>query len=252
MAVKGLTYTFLRGQHLKNEPQNSTECQLHRYLSGIEAQLPQDGKTFLFERGSFPALPKSLRTASIDICKTYQFINDSCRVDVLNFMASRKTYRHLGLAILAVVFQPDLTEMSLELTSQTTQINALVFRYAGTTPRTVFTYLTVPYSFEYQPKDIDEHPWMGRHIRDDAWPDFLLTYSGTDAHNHWEDRDVVQGFGNDDASVMLADLLLDFGRDENKQLMVRLETIFSPAYRAVSRLSPEVRLHLPGSDSWPG
>lgn len=232
--------------------QNNGDCQLCAYLSELESTLPQEKKAFLFERKLFPTLPTVIRTPKLDVRKTYHFINNSCRVDVLNFMASKKTYRYWGLAILAAIFRPELSALTLQLECQSSQIKSILLRYPGTTSRAVLTYLTAPHSFEYHPEEIAEHPWMGRCIPENGWPDFLLTYSGSDLHNHWEDRDVIEGFGNDDASVMLADLLLNLGRDKNKQLMVRLETIFAPAYRGVSRLSCEVQLHLPGSESWPG
>ena len=33
---------------------------------------------------------------------------------------------------------------------------------------------------------------------------------------HWANRDTVMGFGNDDVSIRLADLLLNFGSPQNE------------------------------------
>jgi hypothetical protein len=230
---------------------SAQQCQLQDYLGNLASSLPEGDQSFLFESRLFPLLPNILQTPNIEVCKTYHFIGDSCRIDVLNFIAPRHTYTCWALAILAVIFRLDLPELMIQLTAPSSQVKQIHFGYSGTTTRSALTYLTAPHSFEYRRLDINEHPWTQRRIPDNGWPDFLLKYSGSAAHDHWEARDTIEGFGNDDASVLLAELLLNFGSTKNRQLMVRLETVFSPAYRGVSALSPEVRLHLPGSEGWP-
>ena len=118
------------------------------------------------------------------------------------------TYTYWALAILAVIFRPDLPELTIQLTAPTSQIKWIHFGYSGKTLRSALTYLTMPSSFEYRRGDINEHPWMHHRIPDNGWPDFFLKYSAA-AHDHWEDRDTIQGFGNDDTSVLLAELLLN-------------------------------------------
>lgn len=227
-------------------------CQLHDYLGNLAVSLPEGEQSLLFESRLFPLLPNTIQTPNIEVRKTYHFIGDCCRVDVLNFMAPGHTYSCLALAILSVIFRPELPELKIRLTSPGSQVRWIHLGYPGKTTRSTLTYLTVPHSFEYRRSDIDEHPWVHRRIPDNGWPDFLLKNSRPAAHDHWEDRDTIEGFGNDDASVLLAELLLNLGSAKNSQLLVRLESVFSSAYRGVSALSPEVRLHLPGSESWPG
>ena len=121
--------------------------------------------------------------------------------------------------------------------------------YPGETPRGVYNYLTKPCSFEYHPQHLEENPWTGS-FPERGLPDFKLQYSGPRPWEHWDERDMIVGFGNDDASVRLASMFLNFGGTRNKRTMVRLET--AAGYGGVSRLSAEVRFHLPNSDKWPG
>jgi hypothetical protein len=153
----------------------------------------------------------------------------------------------LGLAILAVVFCPDLPELTIKLDHSDSEIKAVKIRYSGSTGRSQFDYVTEPRSFEYYPDEVAESPWKDQKAADFKWwPDFWLTYSGADSWNHWEDRDQIEGFGGDDASVLLAALLLNFGRDDNRQTVVTLE---SPVgYGGVSKLSAEVQFRIPESD----
>ncbi|HEY6388092.1 MAG TPA: hypothetical protein VIX91_20630 [Candidatus Acidoferrum sp.] len=125
----------------------------------------------------------------------------------------------------------------------------MTIRYEGTTSRSVLDYRTQPVSFDYHPNEVDEHPWTERRPPERGWPEFCLTYSGVEPWRHWDERDKIEGFGGDDASVLLASLLLDIGRDDNLQHCVKLESPFQ--YGGVSNFSPEIQFHLPESDAWP-
>jgi hypothetical protein len=204
--------------------------------------------TFLFDPGIFPALPPTMTTGEIETKKTFKFINDQYRLDVVNFRASKETYRRFALAVLAVVFCPSLPELRLELIGENSQIKSILIRYQGTSQRAVLDYRTKPVSFEYYPNLVCEHPWRDRRAPEPDWPEFRLVYSGTEDWKHWDERDRIEGFGSDDASVLLASLLLDFGREENAEPCVRLETPLQ--YGGVSKFSPEIRFHLPNSQWW--
>ena len=235
-------------RHMRKQPK-SASCDLEKEFARLEKQLPQGKTSFTFDTKSFANIPSVISTSRVEIRKTFHFINDCWRVDVLNFRASRETYRYLGLAALAVVFCPSLPELCIRVEHPRSQIKLIRIRYEGSTPRAVFNYLTRPFSFEYLPQDVEENPWTSWSSIPANWPDFLLTFSGKRVWEHWDKRDQIEGFGSDDATVLLASLLLDFGRRRNKCPMVKLETV--AGYGGVSKLSTEVRLHLPESDTWP-
>jgi hypothetical protein len=65
----------------------------------------------------------------------------------------------------------------------------------------------------------------------------------------WAQRDTLVGFGNDDASVGLAELLLRFGWPQNESNELALEG--EGGFRGVGRFSAEAFFYLPGSSAWP-
>lgn len=225
------------------------DCDLLRYFGTLERKLRSASKGGVtLTRQSFPSLPSTIDSPSIEVRKTFHFIDDCYRTDVLNFRAKKTTYRYFGLAMLAVVFCPELRQLEVRLTNDDTEIKSIRVTYPGTTPRAVYNYLTVPYSFQYRSEVLEENPWKGNY-QDHTLPDFKLQYSGPHSWEHWDERDVIVGFGNDDATVRLASMLLSFGEPGNKRAVVKLET--SAGYGGVSRLSAEVRFHLPSSKQWP-
>jgi hypothetical protein len=229
--------------------QNLQRCDLRKHLDRLEARIAATTEDVVLGAKDFPALPSTISSQAITVRKTYKYINDCYRLEVMHFRATRETYRYFGLAILAVIFCPDLSELHIRLESAESALRSIKIRYNGTTPRAAFQYLTMPHSFRYYPAEISENPWVDRRIPETGWPEFLLTYSGLKPEEHWEERDTIEGFGGDDAAVLVASLLLDFGRPENKQHFVKLET--PVGYGGVSKLSPEVHFHLPESESWP-
>ncbi len=236
----------LREMRKKRQP---TDCDLLRYLGTLERKLRSSPKgSSTLTKQSFPKLPSTIASSAIEVRKSFHFIDDCYRTDVLNFRAEKATYRCFGLAVLAVVFCPELPQLEIELTNEETEIKSIRVSYAGTTPRAVYNYLTMPHSFQYSFEVLEENPWKGD-SHDRSLPDFKLQYSGQHSWEHWDERDAIVGFGNDDASVRLASMLLSFGEPANKRAMVKLET--NAGYGGVSRLSAEVRFHLPSSKQWP-
>jgi hypothetical protein len=229
--------------------QNIPKCDLRKHLERLESRISATTGDVLLGAKDFPALPSTIPSQAITVRKTHKYINDCYRLEVMHFRAARETYRHFGLAILAVVFCPNLSDLCIRLESTESELRSIKIRYNGTTPRAAFEYLTMPHSFKYNPAEISENPWVGRRIPETGWPEFLLTYSGSKPEEHWEERDTIEGFGSDDAAVLVASLLLDFGRPGNHQHLVKLETPIG--YGGVSKLSPEVHFHLPESESWP-
>ncbi len=231
------------------DEQKRQPCDLAKHLSGLEEQVSRVEKGFVFTRDTFPSIPKSICTSLIETEKSHKYVDDCYRIDVVHFRAQKKTFRHMGLAILAVIFCPELPELIINLTGATSAIKSMAIRYEGVSPRAVFRYLTKPLSFEYHPEEIHENPWRDRRFLENIWPSFRLKYAGPDSWNHWEERDQIEGLGGDEASVLLASMLLNLGRNENKENVVKLETVLQ--YGGVSKFSPEVQFHLPESEVWP-
>ena len=61
-------------------------------------------------------------------------------------------------------------------------------------------------------------------------------------------RDVIKGFGNNRASILLAELLLNFGRKDEAMERVALEG--DAGYRGVSPGSTEASFYLVENDGW--
>lgn len=225
------------------------KCDLQEFFEKLDKRLSASSGSMTLRSQDFPSVPAVISSQAITARKTYKYIDDCYRLDVVHFLAAQETYRYFGLAILAVVFCPALPELQIRLDDQETQVRLIKVQYGGTTPRAVLGYLTMPHSFKYVPSDVSENPWLGRRVLETGWPEFLLISSGSKPTENWEGRDTIQGFGGDDPAVMVASLMLDFGRKENDQLLVKLET--PVGYGGVSNLSPEIHFHLPGSESWP-
>src|SRR5579884_3027815 len=153
-------------------------CDLLAWLGELEREVgsPRNGE-FTFTETSFPRLPNTMTTANLQIRKGFHFIDDCYRADVLNFRADKKRYRCFGLAILAVVFCRELPELKICLTNEDSDIKLIKIGYRGTTPRTVYEYLTAPHSFRYHPESLEENPWTGASA-ERGMPDFKLQYSG--------------------------------------------------------------------------
>jgi hypothetical protein len=231
---------------MKNKDQSGL-VELAKYFSNLDRTLLSRKRAFTFSSGTFVQPPSKLTTSLIETRKRYRFIDDCFRVDVVDFRAPKSAYRHFALSILAVVFCPELPELEIQLTHQQSDVKLIKIAYPGTTPRAVYKYLTAPQSFEYHPESLEENPWKGSLPERDL-PDFRLQYQGSRGWEHWDERDMIAGLGNDAASVRLASMLLNFGHPTNDLTTVGLETPAS--YGGVSKLSAEVHFHLPRSPRW--
>jgi hypothetical protein len=226
-------------------------CDLHRYFGKLANALPIDEKEgFTFDSQTFSESPSLLQTDQLVIRKTYVNHNGS-RVDRLQFFASKSIYRELGLLILSVVFHRGGSRACLSLTSPSSVVKNLIVEYGGSTSR-VSGHQTSPHSFEYYPEKISRHPWTRQNLQDlfglprftvTNLKDFVIT------EQDWANRDTVMGFGNDDASVRLAGLLLNIGSPQNETSEVELEG--EGGFRGVGVHSAEVSFYLPGSLAWP-
>lgn len=227
------------------------KCDLQRYFGEMACALPIDEKQkATYSAKSFVETPDHLETDQLVLKKWYHDYEGTSRVDSLSFFANKASYQHLGLLILSVVFHPGGKRVHLELTEPTSDIKNLIIEYGGLTKRG-FAYRTQPDHFLFFPKKVDRHPWTYQNLTAFDLPTFKLTnvkefvVTEQDRAN----RDTVMGFGNDDASVMLAELLLRFGSPANEGYEVVLEG--EGGFRGVGRFSAEASFHLPGSSAWP-
>jgi len=213
-------------------------CDLSRHFREIAEGLSrQDARGYPFSSGSFTDVPDHLETSLLVIKKGYHDY-DGFRADVLSFVAQKQTYRQLGLLILAVIFRSGGARVHLELTNPESTVRHLLIKYPGLTNRG-FQYRTRPDHFLFIPGEIAKHPWAYQDFHLFDLPAFKLTNLKeiVITEEDWAQRDTVVGFGNDDASVRLADLLLKFGSPSNETTEVFLEG--EGGFRGVGRFSAE-------------
>lgn len=173
------------------------------------------------------------------------------RADALWFYACEQTYRQLGLLILAVVFQPDVPGVDLELTHPASDIRHLCITYEHPNLNDVPPgYTTRPYALNYYPDEAASHPWASRGLAPSELPCFWLTNEQEfmPTEEDWARRDTVKGFGTDTGSVRFAALLLNLGCPQNAAREYALEG--DAGVRGVGTMSAEARFILPGSVAW--
>jgi hypothetical protein len=230
-------------QHMK--------CDLQKYLSEMTSTLPTaERQKSTFSAKDFSQIPDSLETDQLVIKKEHHDYEGASRVDALRFFAQKATYQHLGLLILSVVFRPGGTRTRVVLTDSQSTVKNLIIEYKGFTQRG-FEYRTRPDHFFFFPGRVETHPWTHQHLDLFGLPTFKLTNlkECVITEQDWAQRDTVTGFGNDDASVRLADLLLRLGSPRNETTEVVLEG--EGGFRGVGVHSAEVAFYLPGSLAWP-
>lgn len=209
--------------------------------------------TFLFSAQIFPDFPNTIEAPMLVVQKGLHYYGGSFRADQLHFQAFKNTYRQLGLLILACLFQPELPDTQLKLTHPASEIKSLAIVNLQKNRPYPGEYRTLPYQFSYLPQEAQKHPWYDRYdvlCNPSHLPCFLLT-NNQDAsvtEEEWRQRDIVQGFGSDRGSVLLAELLLNISRNENTVDEYELEG--EAGFRGVGPGSAEVRLWLPGSLGW--
>lgn len=227
------------------------QCDLAKHFREMAAVLQvSETEKYRFSSESFANMPGHLETDRLAITKEHKDYNGTFRVDLLRFFAQKTTYRELALLILSVIFRPGGSHVHVTLTSPASTVKNLVIEYEGFTKRG-FEYRTHPDHFLFFPGKVNKHPWLHQNVELFGLPTFRLTNlkEFVLTEEDWARRDTVQGFGNDDASVRLAELLLRFGSPENEANEVVLEG--EGGFRGVGRFSAEAGFYLPGSQAWP-
>lgn len=227
------------------------KCDLQKYFAEMVSSLPgEERQKFAFSAKDFPEIPDCVETGQLVIKKGHHDYDGASRVDALRFFAQKPTYQHLGLLILSVVFRPGGLRTRLVLTDPGSTVRNLIIEYKGFTQRG-FEYRTRPDHFFFFPGKVETHPWTHQLLDVVSLPTFKLTNLNESVvtDQDWAQRDTVIGFGNDDASVRLADLLLKFGSPKNETKEVVLEG--EGGFRGVGRFSAEAAFYLPGNLAWP-
>jgi len=227
-------------------------CDLERLFGKLAAKLPTSPDDEMrLSAATLPRPPARLSTDQLYIVKGFHEYHPSFRADMVDFHADKSTYRHLGLLILAVVFQAQAEEVQIELTHPASAIKLLAIESPLKGPDDIGAgYNTRPYVFSYWPGPTSRIPWVPpadlSHL-----PCFYLTNQEDCVGPTEEDRanrDTVRGFGTDKGSVRLAELLLNAGQPDNPVDEYNLEG--DGGYRGVGYLSAEARFWLPGSFGW--
>lgn len=120
----------LAGRLYKFSPRHSrgaTLETLENFLAEFEAGFDvKDDGGFMFDYGTLPDPPDKLKTDALVICKAVRLHNNIARIDGLWFYGTQRTYRLLGLLILATLFSRSRTKTVLSLTHPKTTIRELI------------------------------------------------------------------------------------------------------------------------------
>jgi hypothetical protein len=204
-------------------------CDLHRIFAEMCTSLPEDARArpFSFSSASFPSCPDRVETDQLIMTKTTCEYGSGYRTDRIIFRARAETFQELGLLILAVVFRPGGHQTQVVLNHPRSSIKNLIVMYSGLTARPS-GHKTKPDYFLFSPGKIEKYPWKcwgTQYWPLSSLPTFTLTnvkeFAASEAD--WASRDTVKGFGDDDANVRLADLLLNIGYSHETEIVLEGE-----------------------------
>jgi hypothetical protein len=224
------------------------KCDLKTVYGGLALRVPTtNGDNFVFSAQTLPIPPAYMQTERLLVRRTYHDYNGWYRADSLWFQAHRSTYRNLALLILAVIFHAEPARVQLELTHPASDIKHIIIEYEHKGWREDYPNYVValrPYEFNYYPAEAAKHPWYGTHSQPRDLPCFYLTNMGNILYTDedWHRRDTVIGFGNDQGSIRLAEMLLNASRPQNGISTFELEG--EGGFRGVGELSAEVKFYL--------
>jgi hypothetical protein len=229
------------------------KCDLEHFFATIADLVPTTEATrqpFIFSASSLPQPPELLTTDQLYIRRCKHGYNSYAYADALWFYSSRRTYRHLGLLILSVLFHERPSTAVLTLTHPASDIKHLVVEYEYR-DRAASRYVARPYSFNYYPHNPTGYGYALTHVPIVDLPCFWLTNRKECivSDDDWQRRDIVKGFGTDQASVWLAELFLKLSRPEISITDYDLEGEMG-GRRCVGIMSAEAKLFLPGSIGW--
>jgi len=237
-------------------------CDLKSIFGELAKQVPTattGNERFLFSPQNLPVPDSELQTDQLVIKKHRHFYGISLSdkleanfpVDNISVQAQKETYKNLGLLILSVLFHPEPQQVHLNLLHPDSEIKHLVVKFEYPKIEEISGYYSQPFGFGYVPMETSRHPWIHRELSPYELPCFYLANWDGPKYSEEEDlknRDTLIGFGNDKASVLLAELLLDASTPQNPVVEYELEGELG--FRGVGKHSAEVQLWLPGSIGW--
>lgn len=201
---------------------------LDQVFDEMRTLLPKDERSrFIFSASSFVSVPERIETDRLILKKYTHGYGSGYRADGIKFHAKRKTLQELGLLILAVVFCPGGHRIHVVLNHPESDIRNLIVSYGGLTARPS-GHKTKPEQFSFSPERIEKHPWKDwgtEYWPLSSFPSFILTNMNefVVSEADWASRDTIKGFGNDDASIRLAALLLNIGYSDQSEIVLEGE-----------------------------
>src|SRR3954452_2916700 len=139
------------------------ECDLERMFGDLAGELPTStagDEDFVLSAQTLPISPPQMRTSKLLISKGVHGYNGWYRADSLWCQASRHTYKHLGLLILAALFHPQASKVHVELTHPDSEIKNLVIDFEHISSDDLTPgYHTRPFALNYYPEETQRHPW---------------------------------------------------------------------------------------------
>jgi len=252
----------------------SAKVLLSDFADQIVAQLPQEPCTchsprtpgipsepkahFIFTAQTFPEIPLILTTRDLVMKRSEHHFGNCIRVDIIHFYATGRTYRQLAVLMLAALFAEAHRRVVIDLEHDDSEIRRLEIGHSR--QGSVWGYIKRPFQFTYHPEIPDLKPWQphGEYDR----PEFDLEFREDTIGNPVTDlgrRDQAEIDGNDDALVLLAELLLNIGLPacdvpvDNDPFIDKTYKLESCLVRGeAGRWSAEAHFSLPKSFDWPG
>ncbi len=235
------------------------KCDLQKIYAELASKLPiREGYDRIdFTSNNLPAAPSEMETENLYILKRGHAYNDFY-VESAQFYAHKETYAYLGLLILSVVFQPQISEVKLKLNHPHSEIETLIIKdyFTGEINELAGGFHSRPFAFIYYPETAYLHPFQrfGCGIDPKDLPCFNIV--GKDRFRVWKsldedwaNRNEVELFGSHSALVLFAELLLNASLPQSEQTKFALESE-SGGYRGVGVSSAEAVLFLPGNLAW--
>ncbi len=229
------------------------KCGSENIFGDLSTRLPASSngnESFTFTTETLPVPPSQIETQNLYINKGSHIYHPAFKIDSIGFNARKETYRYLGLLILAAVFHPRPSEITIKLSHAESDILNLIIEYKHFDLVNLYPgYHTKPFYFEYYPALSWKHPF-DKCINPEHLPCFSLTnvedFQNSD--DDWKNRDTVRIFGSDTGMVRFAELLLNVASPQNEQDEYALEG--EAGFRGVGIKSAEATLLLPGHLFW--
>jgi len=226
-------------------------CEIENIFNTYLNTLPTvDGEEeFLITKGTLPSVPTLLTTDKL--CITKGIHEYGClRIDLLSFIATKRTYRGFGLLIFSALFS-DTPEIEIALTHHKSDIKKIKLKFEKPSLESISPgFHTKPFAFSYWPDSLKRHPWYNSGYHHTELPYMLLTndenFVLTDEDR--ASRDVVEGFGNNFGCSLLAELFLNIGRPQ--ETLDRIDLECDAGYTGVSPASTEAWIWISENDDY--